>query len=176
MRERYLLRCCAVLIGVSISGACETSGAPARVEVPPDSAAGETSFELAGPGGAALLVPVFINGQGPFRFVLDTGATFTCVDQALAARLSLQEAQGVLGAGATAGGAGQMRIVEIDSVRVGSARAEELLGCELDLQHTAQVGIEIEGLLGLNFLRAFRVTLDFDRNVLLLQDPSESGP
>lgn len=163
----------AVLVAASASGACGETGAPARVEAPSDSASAETPFELAGPGGAALVVPVFLNGQGPFRFVLDTGATFTCVDRSLADRLSLPDAPGVLGAGATAQSSGQMQIVEIDSLRLGSARAEELLGCEIDLAHTSDVGLEIDGLLGLNFLRSFRVTLDFERSVLLLQDPSE---
>lgn len=29
----------------------------------------------------------------------------------------------------------------------------------------------MDGLLGLNFLREFRITLDFERGVLLLQEP-----
>jgi predicted aspartyl protease len=166
------LRCCVMLVVVLAASACNPTGAPARVEAPADSASGETAFELAGPGGAALIVPVFLNGQGPFQFVLDTGATVTCVDVSLAEELSLPEARGVVGAGATVQGSGQMRIIEIDSVRVGSARVEGLLGCAIDLQHTSQIGLEIDGLLGLNFLKPFRMTLDFERSVLLLQDPS----
>lgn len=102
--------------------------------------------------------------------MLDTGATLTCVDQALAQQLQLPEAGGMVGVGAGAGGAGQMRLVTLDSLRVGAARAEELTACALDLEHTASVGLEIDGLLGLNFLRSFRVTLDFEREVLILQD------
>lgn len=171
MRAKNVLRRWTTLVGLVAATACDSTGAPARVQTPADSAAGETPFELAGPGGAALIVPVFVNGQGPFQFVLDTGATFTCVDQSIARQLSLPEARGVLGAGASIEGSGQMRIIELDSIRVGSARADDLLGCELDLQHTSQVGLEIDGLLGLNFLKSFRMTLDFGRNVLLLQEP-----
>ncbi len=36
-----------------------------------------------------LLVPVTINGQGPFRFVLDTGANRSVLTPQLAAHLSL---------------------------------------------------------------------------------------
>ena len=154
-----------------VSGiACQQqSAAPARVEAPADSAAGEIPFELAGPGGAALVVPVYINGQGPFDFVLDTGATLTCLDQELAQRLELPEARGVVGSGAGVGGAGQMQILRADSLRVGGARAAEMMVCAVDLRHVGSVGLDIDGLLGLNFLRSFRVALDFKREVLLLQ-------
>lgn len=170
MHGRRLVHYCLLLLGTATTS-CNTSAAPARVETPTDSIAGEIPFELAGPGGAALIVPVFINGEGPYQFVLDTGATITCVDQALAQQLSLSEARGVLGSGATVTGTGQVRMLQIDSLRVGSARALELLGCELDLQHTGQLGFQMQGLLGLNFLKSFRVTLDFERNVLHLRDP-----
>lgn len=149
--------------------ACQPTGAPARVEAPPDSAAGEIALEFAGRGDAALLVPVHVNGHGPFRLVLDTGATLTCLDQEVVQRLELPPARGVVGVGAGVGGSGQMSLVRIDSVRVGAARAEGMTGCALDLRHTGAVGLDIDGLLGLDFLRAFRVTIDFEREVLLLQ-------
>jgi predicted aspartyl protease len=152
------------------SAACET-GAPARVQAPADSAAGEIPFQLAGPGDAAIIVPVFINGQGPFRFVLDTGATFTCLDPVLSRRLALPERPGTLGVGAGIGGAGRVRLVRMDSVRVGGTVAEDLTGCEVDLSQAKQVGIEMDGLLGLNFLKPFRVTLDFEREVMTLREP-----
>lgn len=158
-----------VLVG--LAAGCQQLGAPARVEVPADSAAGEIAFDLAGPGDAALMVPVFLNGEGPFDFVLDTGATLTCVDQAIATRLQLPAARGVVGVGAGVGGAGRMQILRLDSLRIGAARAGDLTVCALDLKHTGSIGLEIDGLLGLNFLRSFRVTLDFERKVLHLRAP-----
>lgn len=163
------LRLAQGLVLVGLAAACQRAGAPARVQAPPDSAAREVAFELAGPGGAALVVPVHVNGQGPFRLVLDTGATFTCLDRQVANALELPPARGVAGVGAGVGGAGQMRLVQVDSLRVGAAGASDLTACALDLRHTSSVGLEIDGLLGLNFLRAFRVTIDFQREVLLLQ-------
>ena len=151
--------------------ACEQA-APARVHAPADSAAGEVAFRMGGPGGGALLVPVHINGEGPFDFALDTGATLTCVDAALARRLGLPEASGIAGTGVGIGSSGSVRFVEVDSFGVGAASAEALTTCVLDLQHIRTAGIEIHGLVGLNFLREFRVALDFDRNVLLLRAPA----
>lgn len=150
--------------------ACEAVS-PGRVQIPADSAAGEVAFELAGPGGAAILVPVSINGEGPFDFVLDTGATLICIDQALADSLALPPVRGAIGLGAGAGGTGQLRLVELDSVRVAGAVATDINGCALDLSHVAGVGFDPDGLLGLNFLKSFRVTVDFERSVLILQEP-----
>lgn len=143
---------------------------PAATRAPADPTAGETAFELAGPGGAAIIVPVTINGQGPFRLVLDTGATLTCLDETVVARLGLREARGV-GMGASVGGRGQVRLVRVDSLSVGAASAAELTACALDLAHIQDIGIEMDGLLGLNFLQSFQVTLDFERNVLVLVQP-----
>ena len=145
--------------------------APSSVEAPADSAAGEVALELAGPGDAAIVVPVSINGRGPFDFVLDTGATVTCIDQALADSLQLPPIRGTLGIGAGVGGSGRMRLVRFDSVRVGQATAADLPGCTLDLAHIQGVGLDVDGLLGLNFLKPFRVTVDFQRSVLILQQP-----
>lgn len=127
---------------------------------------------LTGAGGAALVVPVRVNGGGPYDFVLDTGATLTCVDRALADSLGLPEARGALGVGAgIRSGPGAMRLVEIDSLSVGGARAEGLTGCTLDLEQFRALGLDARGLLGLNFLREFRVTLDFDAGRLTLVRP-----
>jgi predicted aspartyl protease len=139
------------------------------VTAPADSAAGEVAFEMTGPGGAALVVPVHVNGEGPFDFVLDTGATLMCLDQGLVSRLGVVVDEARRGMAAGIEGTGGIQLVGLDSVRVGDARATELSACVLDLAHTQALGIEFDGLIGLNFLREFRVTLDFGRNILILQ-------
>jgi predicted aspartyl protease len=150
--------------------ACEV-GAPARIEAPADTAAGEVAFRLAGPQDAALLVPVYVNDQGPFDFVLDTGATLTCIEQQTAEQLALPRERGVRGVGTGIGSAGPVELVRVDSLRLGAARAFDITACVLDLQHLEAFGPAIHGLVGLNFLRSFRVTLDFQRNVLILVEP-----
>ncbi|MGH7477327.1 MAG: retropepsin-like aspartic protease [Longimicrobiales bacterium] len=160
------------LVPALLLAACVAEApAPVRTTAPADSAAGEIGFEYAGAGEAAIVVPVVLNGQGPYDFVLDTGATVTCVDLALAEELGLEEVRGMRGIGAGATGTGQMRLVTIDSVRVGGARAEEVIACALDLAHVEAVGMDVDGLIGLNFLRPFRLALDFDRQVLRLTAP-----
>lgn len=142
---------------------CEFGGGPPASPVATGS--GEVAFELAGAGGAALLIPVHINGSGPYDFVLDTGATFTCLGPTLRDQLELPERRGGVGFGAGVGGSGQVQLVRADSIRVGGAAAEDVTLCVIDLGQLEATGISVDGLLGLNFLRQFHVTLDFERNV-----------
>lgn len=152
------------------AAACEM-GTHSRVEMPADSAAGQISFRLAGPGDAAIIVPVYINGEGPQQFVLDTGATLTCLNESLADTLNLPEKRGQIGFGATVSGARRMRLVGVDSLRIGDVKAFDLTACTLDLDHFRQAGLRVDGLLGLNFLKSFRMTLDFESRQLRLEKP-----
>lgn len=97
------------------------------------------------------------------------------MDSVLADSLALPERGGLLGYGVGAGGSGRMRFVQVDSLRVGAARAEDLAACVLDLEQVRTIGLDVDGLLGLNFLKSFRVTLDFEREVLILQEPEPTG-
>jgi predicted aspartyl protease len=155
----------------AVAAACELSGEPARVDAPADAAAGEIALRFVGADDAAIVVPVWINGEGPFDLVLDTGATYTCVTPEVAARLDLPDQRGAVGYGAGVQSAGRVRIVRYDSVRAGAAAAHDMAGCVVDLSSLAAVGTAVDGLLGLNFLRGFDVRLDFERAVLTLTEP-----
>lgn len=159
-----------LLLTGALLGACQPTG-PSRVDVSADTAAGEVGFDLAGATDAAILLPVTLNGQGPFDFVLDTGATLTCVTPTLADSLRLPERGGAQGFGAGVGGSGRVEIVAIDSVQVGGIRAYDVTACVVDLGQMGTLGFEVHGLLGLNFLKPFRVGIDFERNVLSLESP-----
>lgn len=129
---------------------------------------GEGVVEVEFSGSAAMILPVHVNGEGPLDFALDTGSTLTCVDREVARRLSLPGEAGRRGVAAGAAGVGEMSVVRIDSLRLGDASMRSLQACVVDLAHARQVGVEIEGLIGLNFLRAYRVEIDFDRRVVRL--------
>jgi predicted aspartyl protease len=149
-------------------------GVPSAVSPgsPSEVTPGEVSFKLAGANEAALIVPVKINGKGPYDFVLDTGATFTCVDRKLAEELTLPDWSGPLGSVVITGGEGQMGFVKIDMLEVGdTAKASELVACKLDLSRMQPPGFGIKGLVGLNFLKSYRVTIDFERKSLRLDKP-----
>lgn len=64
----------------------------------------------------------------------------------------------------------------IDSIRVGSVRAYDLTACVVDLGQMGMLGFDVHGLLGLNFLKSFRMVLDFERDVLTLEPPRARPP
>ncbi len=156
---------CATVIPLTLAvvlSACEFDVRQPSSSVVVDSA--EVAFQLAGPGGAAILIPVYINSEGPFDFVLDTGATLTCLAEERQTELQLPD-RSTVGFGAGVGGTGQVQLVRADTFRVGGVYHTDLTVCVLDLANLRATGVNVDGLLGLNFLREHRVVLDFERNV-----------
>lgn len=160
-------------LALAVLGAagCRDLGTVGSSTAPTDSAAGEVEFRLAGPGGAALVVPVQINGREPIDLILDTGATLTCIDTALARRFELPERRMTLGMAVGVHGAGRVQLHTVDSLRIGAAVVRSLTVCAMDLRSLGALGGNVRGLLGLNVLRNFRVTLDFERQVVRLARP-----
>ena len=142
---------------------------PSQVGQPTEISPGEVRFEMAPPNDAAIIVPVKINGKGPYKFVLDTGATFTCVDNKLADELKLPEWKGQFSVGVLTPGEGSMRLVNLDSLEVGDAKATKLQACTIDLQQMQKLGLDAKGLVGLNFLKPYRMSIDFQKRVLRLE-------
>ena len=120
------------ILAAATAGCVQTADAPSPSDI---AGGGEIPFTLAGTGGAAIVVPVEINGTGPYQFVVDTGATLTCVDQELATRLQLPKPVGMMGYGASIGETGTVGLHRIETLVVGGATASELTACALDLQH-----------------------------------------
>ena len=157
-----------LLLCLPAAGCLQVGGSPAPAAV---TGTGEISFELAGQGGAAIVVPARINDSGPYRLIVDTGATITCLDRTVVEELQLPSPRGVVGYGATVGTSGTVGVHRIDTLQVGDTTASGLTACALDLGNMKNLGLEAHGLLGLNFLRSFRVTFDFERNVMRLERP-----
>jgi predicted aspartyl protease len=142
-----------------------------EVGTPADASPGTVRFKMMSPNDAAIIVQVKINGQGPYDFVLDTGATFTCLDNELADQLKLPEWKGSFGTVVVGPGGGGMKLLKVDTLEVGDAKATGLTACSIDLGRMAPPGIGIKGLIGLNFLKSYRVTIDFMKKSLRLEKP-----
>src|SRR5437763_2678926 len=81
-------------------------------------------FRLAGGAQPLILLPVEVNEQGPFEFILDTGAGTSLLSAELAEKLQVK----VLGSkqGQTAGGAVSVSLAKVDSITVGEARLADI--------------------------------------------------
>jgi len=103
-----------------------------------------------------LLVPVTINGQGPFRFVLDTGANRSVLTPQLAAHLGLavSTTSRLTMTGVT--GSASVPTVAVDRLKVGDV---ELRNVHLPV--AASLSEDTSGTLGVDALPNTRVLLDF---------------
>lgn len=130
------------------------------------------SFRLAGGAQPLILLPVKVNGHGPFEFILDTGAGTSLLSSELANNLKVK----VLGSkeGQSAGGRVSVSLAKIDCLAVGGARLSDVDVGIVDLKHIgAAVGAQIDGDLGYNFLRHFRVTIDYGKSQIRFEDPKQ---
>jgi predicted aspartyl protease len=130
----------------------------------------KVKFRLAGGGQPLILLPVELNGQGPFEFIFDTGAGTSLLSSDLGEKLGIK----VLGSmdGQSAGGAVSVSLARASSVAVASAKLENVDVGLIDLSHIGKtVGAKIDGDLGYNFLRHFRITLDYRKSEIRFDDP-----
>jgi predicted aspartyl protease len=167
MKFRCLINAAFVSLLVALSG-CTI---PSQLGEPSEASPGEVRFTLTPPNDAAIIVPVKINGRGPYNFVLDTGATFTCIDIKLVEELRLPDWKGQSGVSVITPGAGNARLVNLDSLEVGHAKATKLQACTIDLQQMQEMGLDAKGLVGLNFLKSYRMSIDFEKKILKLDKP-----
>lgn len=112
--------------------------------------------------GASVIVPVTLNDALRARLALDTGATITVVSRRIATKLALN----TLGVGkvGTVGGVITVPLARLGSLKVGDAQVHDLVVSVHDFSADSRV----EGLLGLDFLKHFHVSLDARRNLLIL--------
>lgn len=115
-----------------------------------------------------MLVKARINGRGPYAFLVDTGATVTIVSTSLARSLRLQPLP-VAVQGIGAGGSFSTRAY-VASVALGTTHQDRVVVGTYDLaQINAAVG-PIDGLLGYDFLKWYRVTIDYPGRRLCLEN------
>jgi hypothetical protein len=128
-------------------------------------------FALAAPSKPLILVPVFVDGEGPFQFALDTGASRTMLAPDLVRRLGLETVKDDAATGA--GGAVQIVAGTVTSLSVGdvSVRDHAIGAGEFVRWISQAAGVTLDGILGYNFLRQFRVTIDYPGSVLELAMP-----
>jgi len=119
-------------------------------------------------------VPVHINGQGPYEFVVDTGAGNSCITPSLADKLGL-EAQIVNGIARGVGGDVPLRLATVDTVSVGSAKITSTQLVVIDLGRVSKKGELIEnGIIGYDFLRNFETVIDYPHKQFAFIDERNS--
>lgn len=129
---------------------------------PPGMSADETARIAAATDSAEhMTIPVMINGRGPFRFVVDTGADRSVLAEDVAVALGLVRGnevtvQGVVRSLGT-------RVVPVAMMSFGTVVRQNL-----SLPLLPRAYMEADGYLGLDAIDGLRVTLDFESRALMI--------
>ena len=109
----------------------------------------------------AIVVPVMVEGQGPFRFLLDTGASRSVVTESLARRIGAVRDAAIMML--TPGGQRVMQpAARVGMLRIGPLRVVDLLVTlvEDDLLKAAK---DVQGIAGQDILAQAAYTIDYRR-------------
>ncbi|CAN7144069.1 retroviral-like aspartic protease family protein [Caulobacter sp. LjRoot300] len=112
-----------------------------------------------------MTVEVFINGQGPFNFVIDTGADRSALSTTLAERLALERGPDVMLHGV--GGSALTPTAKVPLMVAGDSRMKD---AELPVLTPERLGVD--GLLGVDMLDDRNVIMDFRRKRLEIRRSS----
>ena len=127
-------------------------------------------FRLAGGAQPLILLPVHVNDRGPFDFILDTGAGTSLLTPERAKELDVQ----IVGSkeGQSAGGKVAVSLAKADSLAVGDIRVQDVDLGIVDLAHIGKtIGARIDGDLGYNFLKDFRLVINYRDREISFEDP-----
>lgn len=115
-----------------------------------------------------MTVPVRIGANGPYDFLIDTGAQNTVLSIALAGKLSLQPQRKVRLIGVA--GISEVDTVTVDEIGLGRRSFYSLLTPLLPAPH-----IGADGILGLDSLQGQRVQIDFRKGTMAVDDAGVLG-
>jgi clan AA aspartic protease (TIGR02281 family) len=116
--------------------------------------------------GEIVIVPATINEKAQANFVVDTGASYTMISRAIAQSLRIDlEKRHPMVSLQTANGVIEAPLVAIDSIEVGGLQVRNLTAAVYDVFTDPSVS----GLLGLNYLTHFRMDIDTQASILVLE-------
>src|SRR5437016_12973249 len=107
---------------VTLNGRIREDTAMTTATLSPRSA--KVKFRLAGGAQPLILLPVEVNGEGPFEFILDTGAGTSLLSSDLRQKLGIK----ILGSkeGQSAGGPVSVSLAKVRSLAVASAKLDDV--------------------------------------------------
>jgi predicted aspartyl protease len=114
--------------------------------------------------GAHIVVDgVFVNGEGPFRFLIDTGGMGAGrIDTTLVEKLGLEPSGEIQAGDGTGRGGPVMPLFELETLKLGDLSFEQVTVASRDYNGRARaIRGHIDGILGFGLFREYLLTLDY---------------
>jgi predicted aspartyl protease len=161
MKAMRILSATALLGGLAfLSPASGQPAPPPSVEAPPEVET-STLLEYDADKANRMTVPVNIDGSGPYRFVVDTGAERTVISSDLADRLNLNPGKTSTVHSMTE--VSRIETVIIPELEVAGRMVRDINAPSLDRGH-----LGAEGMLGVDSLQRQRISFDFGRQEMTI--------
>ena len=135
-----------------------------RSKMSPAQKAGAVAFDYVA-NTSLVVLPVMVNNHGPFRFLLDTGASNTILSTAVADNLMIPKRRSQTLS--TAGGTVPVTVRSVNVLQTGGASLEdiEIAVGNFSLMKT----MNVDGVLGSDYLRRFKVSIDYDNQLVNIE-------
>jgi predicted aspartyl protease len=153
------------LLALPVTGGANNPPLPAT-EPDESEYAVPTTLDRAG----RVVADVHVGSNGPFRFIVDTGANRSAISEFTAQRLGAEAAEQTVVHGIT--GSAVMPQVKVDEFRVGELRFPEQ---RLAILPDAVFG-GLDGILGIDALQDARLDIDFVNDKVLVRRSGRSNP
>jgi hypothetical protein len=123
------------------------------------------------------VIDVTINGKGPFRMALDTGAAMTLLSPQAAKAAGLGETGRAVGLGGAGGSASSGRL-ETARLEIGPSKFPPTRVVVTDIMGPVaeEAGAQVDGVLSPSLLAKGKLTFDFPGGRLWIELPPEPGP
>ena len=151
---QYIVRACQAAVGLALTAPL---AAQEQIVGPATTIAAKSDTA------DRMTVPVTIGGNGPYRFVVDTGADRTVVSRELADLLDLKASGTATMHSMT--GVGQVDTVRVPELSVGGGSSANIHAPALSEAH-----LGARGLLGVDSLKGRRVVMDFRSGTFSIAD------
>ena len=121
-----------------------------------------------------VYVQAFVNGKGPFTFIVDTGG-HTLLSSHVVASAGLKP----VGEAVTSG-AGDAHsttgFVHFDEIAIGQVRLRDEIGFATEIYDKSIEGIPVDGMIGFELIRRMVTQIDYGRRTLTFTDPARFEP
>jgi predicted aspartyl protease len=112
---------------------------------------------------SAIVIPVVVDGQGPFRFLLDTGASQSVLSERLTERLGLVPTGRTRMLTPTGH---RIRPVVSTRLDLGGVTSFRVVATVVDDEDMASDSLRLDGIVGQDVLATFTYTIDYARRVI----------
>jgi hypothetical protein len=120
-----------------------------------------------------IVVPVFVNGTGPWNFLVDTGCSSTVIDTELDRQLNPPEIGQTTVALLT--GIRHDQRVQLGEIRVGAWSVAGIAARVDSVENARDLAPGVRGILGEDFLRTFDILIDYEKHFLYFDQSAPDG-